>query len=91
MCGVCHTGRVPELDAPYRHLPALASDRSRLQQLFGQDELLPLWVAEPYVPLAQPIRDAIEERAKAGWYGYETRPGSVNSMFHKSLNHISLS
>ena len=78
---MCHTGRVPELDAPYRHLPALASDRSRLQQLFGQDELLPLWVAEPYVPLAQPIRDAIEERAKAGWYGYETRPGSVKAAF----------
>lgn len=43
--------------------------------------MLPLWVAEPYVPLAQPIRDAIEKRASSGWYGYETRPGSVKAAF----------
>jgi bifunctional pyridoxal-dependent enzyme with beta-cystathionase and maltose regulon repressor activities len=72
---------MPGSDPPYRHLLSLASDRERLQQLFGQDELLPLWVAEPYVPLAQPVRDAIEKRASSGWYGYETRPASVKAAF----------
>jgi cystathionine beta-lyase len=70
-----------ESDLPDRHPLSLASDRERLQELFGQDELLPLWVAEPYVPLAQPVRDAIEKRASSGWYGYETRPGSVKAAF----------
>ncbi len=60
---------------------ALASDGRRLDQLFGEGELLPLWIAEPYVPLAQPIRAAIEDRAGLGWYGYETRPGSVKAAF----------
>ncbi len=57
----------------------LASDRNRLRQLFGEGELLPLWIAEPYVPLARPLRIAIERRASSGWYGYETRPGSVKA------------
>lgn len=81
MTGFCHTGRMTESDPPARHPRSFASDRNRLQELFGQDALLPLWVAEPYVPLAQPIRDAIEERASSGWYGYETRPGSVKAAF----------
>ncbi len=72
---------MPESDPHGRHPLSLASDRDRLQQLFGQDELLPLWVAEPYVPLARRIRDAIEKRASSGWYGYETRPGSVKAAF----------
>ena len=77
----CHNVLVPESDPADRHPRSLASDRDRLLQLFGQGKLLPLWVAEPYVSLAQPIRDAIEERASSGWYGYETRPGSVKAAF----------
>jgi len=60
---------------------SLAFDGNRLGQLFGTDELLPLWIAEPYVPLAAPIRAAIEQRAALGWYGYETRPDSVKAAF----------
>jgi bifunctional pyridoxal-dependent enzyme with beta-cystathionase and maltose regulon repressor activities len=63
------------------HPRALASDGNRLEQLFGGGDLLPLWIAEPYVPLAEPIRSAIEKRASSGWYGYETRPGSVKAAF----------
>lgn len=67
---------------PHRYPPwALASNSGRLSQLFGNDELLPLWIAEPYVPLAEPIRSAIEQRASVGWYGYETRPNSVQTAF----------
>ena len=77
----CQTRRMPESDPPYRHPRALASDRSRLERLFGEEELLPLWIAEPYVALAEPVRTAIERRASSGWYGYETRPGSVQAAF----------
>ena len=60
---------------------AMATDQERLGQLFGDGDLLPLWVAEPYVPLAPAIRDVLEHRASAGWYGYETRPDGVKGAF----------
>ncbi|MCP3974256.1 MAG: aminotransferase class I/II-fold pyridoxal phosphate-dependent enzyme, partial [bacterium] len=60
---------------------ALATDRARLDQLFGSGDLLPLWIAEPYVALADPIRQVIETRAGSGWYGYEARPGTVKAAF----------
>ena len=67
--------------APHRHPGAQASDPQRLEQLFGESDLLPLWIAEPYVALAPPLLAAIEARARSGWYGYETRPGSVAAAF----------
>lgn len=47
----------------------------------GRDGLLPLWVAEPYLPVAAEIVDAITSRASAGWYGYESRPPSAITSF----------
>ncbi len=81
MCGLCHTRLMFEADHFFPR--SLAFDSTRLHQLFSTDELLPLWIAEPYVPLAAPIRAAIEERANVGWYGYETRPDSVTAAFWK--------
>lgn len=60
---------------------SLASDTARQQDLFGAHDLLPLWIAETYVPLSPDIRAAMVERAHAGWYGYETRPGRVIDAF----------
>lgn len=60
---------------------ALADDPRRLEQLFGRTDLLPLWIAEPYVELADPIRAALAERAATGWYGYEARPRTVREAF----------
>lgn len=40
-----------------------------------------MWIAEPYVALADPIRKALAERAGSGWYGYESRPGTVKAAF----------
>ena len=77
---MCHTRRM-QVPEPSEYPRALASDVSRLEQLFGGGDLFPLWIAEPYVPLAEPIRSAIEKRASSGWYGYETRPGSVKAAF----------
>lgn len=59
-----------------------ANESSSLQRLFGSsDDLLPLWIAEPYVELAPTVVEALAERAANGWYGYETRPESVLSSF----------
>lgn len=54
---------------------AQATDESSLRRHFGErDDLLPLWIAEPYVPLAPAVVEAVTNRAAIGWYGYEGRP-----------------
>ncbi len=63
------------------HSWALASDQGRLDSLFGKSDLLPLWIAEPYVPIADPIRRVLESRATSDWYGYEVRPDSLKDAF----------
>jgi cystathionine beta-lyase len=60
---------------------ALATDAARQQGLFGTHDLLPLWIAEPYVPLSPAICAAVTERAHTGWYGYETRPTRIIDSF----------
>lgn len=62
---------------------ALASDSDRLESLYGKSDLVPLWIAEPYVPLAEPVVEAIQNRAMSGWYGYESRPDSLKEAFWK--------
>jgi len=64
------------------HPHALAFDRDRLDQLFGTGtELLPLWIAEPYVDLAPSVVKALDTRADLGWYGYEVRPAALLEAF----------
>jgi cystathionine beta-lyase len=61
---------------------AQATDRTSLERLHGTaDGLLPMWIAEPYLPVAPPIAHALAERAEAGWYGYEIRPGGGATEF----------
>lgn len=61
---------------------ALANDAQRLSALFGDSaNLLPLWIAEPYVELAPEITASLESRAQVGWYGYESRPGALIEAF----------
>ena len=61
---------------------ALAADSATLARRFGVgDGILPLWIAEPYVELAPELSGALEARAGAGWYGYETRPRNVLDAF----------
>ena len=63
-------------------LTAQAIDVASLQRHFGGgDDLLPLWIAEPYVDLAPPVVEALVHRAGTGWYGYEIRPDSVGDAF----------
>lgn len=61
---------------------ALAADSVSLTRHFaGGDELLALWIAEPYVELASAVTASLEARAGAGWYGYETRPRGALDAF----------
>jgi cystathionine beta-lyase len=60
---------------------ALATDSDRLTALFGRDDLLSLWIAEPYVDIAPGIQEALSQRAALGWYGYEARAESILDTF----------
>jgi len=61
---------------------AQSIDVPSLDRHFGGDEgLLPLWIAEPYLTLAPGVNEALETRAGNGWYGYETRPGALRDAF----------
>jgi len=61
---------------------SLATDTKRLAHLFEDaNDLLPLWIAEPYVDLAPGVVNALQSRSQSTWYGYETRPSSVVGAF----------
>jgi Bifunctional PLP-dependent enzyme with beta-cystathionase and maltose regulon repressor activities len=45
-----------------------------LKSVFGHDDLIPMWVADMDFPVAQPVVDALKERAEHPFYGY-TQPG----------------
>ncbi len=46
------------------------------EKKFGTEDVLPLWIADMDFKTAQPIIDALEERAKQGIFGYTYRPDS---------------
>ena len=45
-------------------------------RLFGREDVIPLWVADMDFRTAQPIIDALKNRAEEGIWGYTTRPDS---------------
>ena len=47
-----------------------------LEEMFGNSDVLPFWVADMDFKVAQPIEDAVVERAKHGIYGYAVRTDS---------------
>jgi cysteine-S-conjugate beta-lyase len=59
-----------------------ATDPASLERHFGgRQDVLPLWIAEPYIDLAPSVVTALNNRAADGWYGYETRPAELISSF----------
>jgi cystathionine beta-lyase len=67
---------------PERLARRQGTDPSTLLRHFGSTaELLPLWIAEPNLPLAPAVTGALRSRAADDWYGYETRPESVIEAF----------
>jgi len=53
-----------------------AAKYDELEQKFGRGDLIPLWVADMDFKVAQPIIEAIQERAQQGIFGYTSRPDS---------------
>ena len=43
---------------------------------FGREDVIPLWVADMDFRTAEPIIDALKERAEEGIWGYTSRPDS---------------
>ncbi|MBN2074921.1 MAG: PatB family C-S lyase [Dehalococcoidales bacterium] len=41
-----------------------------LERMFGSDDVIPMWVADMDFPVAQPILEALKERAEHPFYGY---------------------
>jgi cystathionine beta-lyase len=67
---------------------SFANDSTSLSRFFGQeDDMLSLWVAEPYIELAPDITTALTERAEAAWYGYESRPSGILETFWDWMGH----
>ncbi len=64
------------------------TDPATLERHFGTDEdLIPLWIAEPSVDLAPEVVQVLRARGATGWYGYETRPGSILEAFRSWMVH----
>ena len=53
-----------------------SSKWDNLELMFGRDDLLSMWVADMDFLCANPVTDAVVERAKQGIYGYTSRPSS---------------
>ncbi|CDG65256.1 MAG: cysteine-S-conjugate beta-lyase [Methanobacterium sp.] len=47
------------------------------KRIFGKDDLIPMWVADMDLPVAQPIIDSIKKRAEHPFYGYTYAGSSV--------------
>jgi len=46
-----------------------------VKTIFGSQDVIPMWVADMDFPVARPIVEALQKRARHDFYGY-TRPGS---------------
>ncbi|TCP23775.1 cystathionine beta-lyase [Scopulibacillus darangshiensis] len=46
------------------------------ESLFGDKDILPMWVADMDFPAPQPVIEALKKRVEQGIYGYTTRPQS---------------
>jgi len=54
--------------------PTLKLDETMLNDLFGSDDVLPLWVADMDFPAPDAVIEALRRRVDHGIYGYEIRP-----------------
>lgn len=50
-------------------------------EIFGQSNLLPMWIADMDFPSPMPVIDALKRRAEHGFFGYTSRPDS----FYKAI------
>jgi cystathionine beta-lyase len=48
-----------------------------MKDIFGRDDLIPMWIADMDFPVAEPIRKAIKNRADYPFYGYSRIKNSL--------------
>ena len=53
------------------------SSKWAVKEVFGREDIIPMWVADMDFPVAQPILDAIFERAEHPIFGYTMIPPGV--------------
>jgi cystathionine beta-lyase len=49
----------------------------KTEELFGEKDLLPLWVADMDFKVAEPILQAVQKQIEHGIFGYPSRPASL--------------
>ena len=59
--------------------PANPSRWIATDDYFGEDRMLPMWVADMDFPAPQPVVEALMRRAQHGIYGYTVRPASYDA------------
>lgn len=65
-----------QLDTKLHQLPLTKSRPETLDELFGQTNLKPMWVADMDFQVAQPIQAALINRISNSGFGYEYKPDS---------------
>ena len=63
-----------------------AAKYDELEQKFGRSDLIPLWITDMDFKTAEPIIEAIKERAQQGIFGYTARPKSYFDTVSKWLS-----
>ena len=65
-----------ELDKKLTSLPLTKSNPNTLLSIFGNSDLVPVWVADMDFEVAKPIQKALIERITNSGFGYEYKPES---------------
>lgn len=65
-----------KLDSKIELLPLSRSNPKTLLDLFGRNDLTPMWIADMEFEVAKPIQDALIKRVTNSGFGYEYKPES---------------
>lgn len=65
-----------KIDSKINELPLSKSKPETLISLFGNREIIPMWVADMEFEIAPPIQEALIHRVSNSGFGYEYRPAS---------------
>lgn len=71
-----HSKNIYDFDAVIDRTNNFAAKVDELGRKFGREDLIPLWVADMDFKTAEPIVEAIRQRAEQGIFGYTSRPDS---------------
>ncbi len=82
-----------KIDTNIADLPLTKSNPDTLMSLFGENNILPMWVADMDFEIAKPIQDALVKRISNSGFGYEYKPESfflAQKLWYKEKYQIDL-